>query len=218
MSQLQICYALCFVAFHSGQSLEDKWGCGYLLYMLPLSSFTLPSFFLACEECQLPIWSHSRSCHVCPVRCMCGFPGWPHHCDSVMSFPTPAPLSSAFIQCVLHLTCFWCRWRFSGVQPPSIMSPPQRWMVQYDKPQTVDSVWHNVCIIPRCSQSLETNNSYTTLKFLFSKLFKISLNVFISDVEPVLGVMAPSRRGLIENISFGEIMEWYSTRLYGHVL
>jgi hypothetical protein len=33
------------------------------------------------------------------------------------------------------------------------------------------------------------------------------LNFFIPDVEPVLGMMAPPRRGLIENISFGEIME-----------
>jgi hypothetical protein len=35
----------------------------------------------------------------------------------------------------------------------------------------------------------------------------MSSNVFISDDEPVLGMMAPPRRGLIENILFGEIME-----------
>lgn len=41
MPQLQICYALYFVTFDSGQSLEDKCGCSYLLYVLPLTSFLL---------------------------------------------------------------------------------------------------------------------------------------------------------------------------------
>jgi hypothetical protein len=38
--------------------------------------------FLYHEEHQCPICSHDRSCHACPLSCICSFTDLPHHFDS----------------------------------------------------------------------------------------------------------------------------------------